>query len=83
MTLSPVQHWMRDALVALIAFYRRYLSGLKPACCRFQPSCSEYGLEAIRRHGAIRGTGLLLWRLVRCQPFYRGPVYDPVPDLKH
>lgn len=80
MTTSPAKYWARNALVALIFLYRRYLSALKPACCRFQPTCSEYGLEAIRQHGAIKGSGLLLWRLLRCQPFYRGPVYDPVPE---
>lgn len=79
MTATPVQQWSRDTLVALIAFYRRSLSWLKPPCCRFQPSCSEYGMEAIRRHGSRRGLALLFWRLLRCQPFYRGPVYDPVP----
>ena len=40
-------------------------------------------MVSIRRYGACKGTGLLLWRLARCQPFYHGPVYDPVPDLKH
>jgi uncharacterized protein len=49
-----------------------------PARCRFYPSCSAYALEAITRHGAVRGTALALWRLLRCQPFHPGG-YDPVP----
>ncbi len=66
-------------LLALISFYRRFLSPGRPACCRFTPTCSTYALEAIERHGALRGGGLALWRLLRCQPFGRGG-YDPVPE---
>lgn len=66
------------ALMALIRFYRKWISPTLPPACRFYPSCSAYGLEAVERWGALRGTGLILWRLARCQPFCRGG-YDPVP----
>lgn len=63
----------------MIRVYQITLSRLKPPCCRFQPSCSEYAREAVLCHGVLRGAGLAAWRLLRCHPFYRGPVYDPVP----
>ncbi len=66
-------------LLGLISFYQRFLSSARPACCRFTPTCSAYALEAVGRHGAIKGGGLALWRLLRCQPFGRGG-YDPVPE---
>ena len=65
-------------LIVLIRFYRKWISPALPPSCRFYPSCSAYGLEAVERWGALRGTGLILWRLARCQPFCRGG-YDPVP----
>jgi len=59
--------------------YRRWISPALPARCRFYPSCSAYAMEAITRHGALRGTALAVWRLLRCHPFHPGG-YDPVPD---
>jgi putative membrane protein insertion efficiency factor len=47
--------------------------------CRFHPSCSNYAIEAIQTHGVIKGTGLAIWRILRCQPFARGGI-DPVPQ---
>ncbi|MEA5089473.1 membrane protein insertion efficiency factor YidD [Solidesulfovibrio sp.] len=70
---------MRSVLLWGITFYRLALSPLKPPCCRFVPTCSEYALEAVGRFGALRGGLLALWRLARCHPFARGG-YDPVPD---
>jgi putative membrane protein insertion efficiency factor len=67
---------------ALVRGYQLCLSGLKPACCRFQPSCSEYARQAILSFGLVRGTRLAILRLLRCHPFYRGPVYDPVPATR-
>jgi putative membrane protein insertion efficiency factor len=67
------------AVLALpVRFYRRYLSPWKPAMCRFQPTCSQYAIEALELHGVVRGGYLTLWRLLRCQPFGR-PGFDPVP----
>ena len=66
-------------LVALpIVAYRRWISPALPARCRFYPSCSAYALEALATHGAVRGTRLAIWRLLRCHPFHPGG-YDPVP----
>ena len=68
------------AMVALIWAYRLLLAPLFPATCRFEPSCSAYGIEAIRRHGPIRGGWLTLCRLVRCHP-WGGMGHDPVPGV--
>ena len=71
---------IKRALLRLIDFYQRRLSGLKrQPCCRFTPTCSQYASEAIERYGALCGGGLALWRLLRCNPFCRGG-YDPVPQ---
>lgn len=65
-------------MIAAIRFYRKGISPLKPPVCRFYPTCSAYGQEAIERYGAARGGWLLVKRLARCQPFSRGG-FDPVP----
>jgi len=62
----------------LIRAYQLTLSPLLGRCCRFQPTCSHYGLEAVRRHGLVRGGLLTVWRVLRCNPFCRGG-FDPVP----
>jgi putative membrane protein insertion efficiency factor len=69
---------MKGAPLAMIRFYQRWISAGLPSACRFQPTCSHYGYEAIERHGIIKGIALTAWRLARCQPFNRGG-YDPVP----
>ena len=69
---------IRKCMLALIRFYRRFLSPLLPAACRFEPTCSQYALEAVEMHGALSGGWLTLRRLLRCQPFSRGG-FDPVP----
>ena len=71
----------RLLLVAAIRVYRLTLSGIVGGQCRFHPSCSVYGEEAIRVHGAIRGTALTAWRIARCSPLTRGG-YDPVPPSR-
>ena len=62
-----------------IRAYRRFVSPLLPHACRFYPSCSQYALEAVEKHGALRGGWLAARRLLKCQPFHPGG-YDPVPE---
>ncbi len=71
--------WLGAVLLALIGFYRYWISPLLGPRCRFIPSCSAYGLEAIARHGAARGSWLTLKRLLRCHPWTPCGC-DPVPD---
>jgi uncharacterized protein len=68
----------RRVLAALIRIYQRVVSPALPPACRFTPSCSQYALEAISRHGALQGTWLAVRRLARCHPFHPGG-FDPVP----
>jgi putative membrane protein insertion efficiency factor len=68
---------MRFLAVALLKFYRKYLSAFNIRCCRFYPSCSEYALGSIERHGMFFGGIKSIWRLIRCNPLSRGG-YDPV-----
>lgn len=70
---------MRSVLLSAIRIYRLTLSPLLGDCCRFYPSCSAYGLEAIERHGAARGGWLAIKRICRCHPWHPGGV-DFVPD---
>ena len=70
---------MKVIFLALIRFYRKYISPCKPPCCRFVPTCSQYAYEAITKYGAIKGGVLALWRLLRCNPFNKGDIFDPVP----
>ncbi|HEY3707492.1 MAG TPA: membrane protein insertion efficiency factor YidD [Terracidiphilus sp.] len=76
---------MTRILLALLALYRRWLSPavhtLGVGGCKFQPTCSEYAVRAIAMHGALRGSGLATWRLLRCNPFSRGGL-DQVPVPK-
>ena len=69
---------MRMVLVALVRGYQMILSPLLPAACRYYPSCSAYAIEALERHGALRGTWLAMRRIARCNPFRPGG-FDPVP----
>lgn len=75
---TPV-NWARLPLLALIRLYQGTLSrGLPPNTCRFYPSCSHYGYQAIYKYGALKGSFMAGWRLLRCNPFNPGG-YDPVP----
>ncbi|MEO6877065.1 MAG: membrane protein insertion efficiency factor YidD [Gemmatimonadaceae bacterium] len=69
---------MRTVLVLFVRGYQVTLSPLLPAACRYYPSCSAYAIEALERHGAVRGSWLALRRIARCHPFRPGG-YDPVP----
>ena len=65
-------------LMLPIRFYRKYISPLTPPSCRFTPTCSEYAIEAITKHGPFKGTWLAIRRVLRCRPG-GGSGYDPVP----
>lgn len=69
---------MKDILINLIKLYQKYISPLKSTKCPYFPTCSNYGIEAIQKHGAIKGGLLTVWRILRCNPFSKGG-YDPVP----
>ena len=70
---------MKKLFIGLIKFYRKYLSGMKTTpTCKFIPTCSEYGIEAIEKYGALKGGLLTVWRILRCNPFSKGG-YDPIP----
>ena len=68
---------MRAILIAFVKFYQAVISPWEPPSCRFDPTCSQYAREAIERHGALRGSGMACWRILRCHPFCPGG-YDPV-----
>ena len=72
---------MKQVLLAVIRFYRRHISPHLPPMCRYYPTCSVYAIEAIETHGALRGSLLALWRLLRCNPLSPGG-YDPVPPKR-
>jgi uncharacterized protein len=69
-------------VVALLAGYKLLVSPFVPPCCRFVPTCSDYARLALMEHGLLRGTGLALLRLARCQPFHPGG-YDPPPPARN
>ncbi|WP_397251469.1 membrane protein insertion efficiency factor YidD [Peribacillus simplex] len=67
--------------MGIIRFYQIAISPLKPPTCRFYPTCSHYGLEAINRFGPIKGSWLAIVRILKCHPFHPGGI-DPVPEKK-
>ena len=69
---------MKRLLLKAIRFYRASISPLRPPCCRFIPTCSQYALEAVEKYGAVKGSWLAAKRILRCNPFHKGG-YDPVP----
>ena len=69
---------IKKLLIWMIMFYKKYISPMKTTKCPYYPSCSDYGLEAIKKHGVIKGGLLAVWRILRCNPFSKGG-YDPVP----
>ena len=71
---------MKYLVLGLIRLWQLTFSKVLPPSCRFTPSCSKYGYEAVSRYGALRGGWLAVKRVARCQPFHPGG-YDPVPDL--
>lgn len=72
---------MKRILLKIIRFYRKHISPHLPPMCRYYPTCSVYAVEAIETHGALKGSLLALWRVLRCNPLSVGG-YDPVPPKK-
>ena len=70
---------MKHLFIWIIKFYRKAISPFTPPSCRFHPTCSEYGLEAFEKHGAIKGFLMAIIRISKCHPFHEGG-FDPVPD---
>ncbi|MDI6605089.1 MAG: membrane protein insertion efficiency factor YidD [Thermoanaerobacteraceae bacterium] len=68
---------MKIIIIYLIKFYQKVLSPLKPRCCRFYPTCSQYAIDAITKYGIFKGGLMAIWRILRCNPFNPGG-YDPV-----
>jgi putative membrane protein insertion efficiency factor len=68
---------MKRLLIRLIRAYQTGISPYRPARCRYTPTCSQYAVEAIEKYGALKGTGMSIWRILRCNPFSKGG-YDPV-----
>lgn len=79
--MSVPRHLLGRVLAWPVRLYRRFVSPLKPATCRFAPTCSQYAIDALQRHGAFHGGLLATWRLLRCQPFAREG-FDPVPAVR-
>jgi uncharacterized protein len=76
--MTPVTRWPAEVLVAPIRFYQRFITPYTPATCRYYPTCSAYAVTALRTRGAVVGTVLTIWRLLRCNPWSDGGV-DHVP----
>jgi uncharacterized protein len=72
---------LKKILISIIRFYQVAISPIKPPSCRFYPTCSHYGLEAVQRFGAFKGGWLTLKRILKCHPFHPGGI-DPVPEKK-
>ena len=70
---------MKTVLLALVRFYQKHISPIFPARCRYIPTCSEYAVQALEKYGAAKGSWLALKRFLRCHPFHKGDLYDPVP----
>ena len=73
-----LKKWLSYPLIGLVKFYQHFISPLTPSACRYTPTCSQYTLEALQKHGPIKGTWLGIKRIARCQP-WGGSGYDPVP----
>ena len=76
--MSILFRWLTLLLIALIRFYRRFISPYTPPSCRYTPTCSQYAIEALRKHGPFKGLWLAVRRILRCHP-WGGHGYDPVP----
>ncbi len=76
--MEVIEFNMKNIIITFIKFYQKYISPMKHTKCPYIPSCSEYGLQAVSKYGAVKGGLLAAWRILRCNPFSKGG-YDPVP----
>lgn len=76
--MSLLLRWLTQLLIAPIHFYRHFISPCTPPSCRYTPTCSQYAIEALRKHGPFKGLWLAVRRILRCHP-WGGHGYDPVP----
>ena len=72
---------LKKIVIAPIRFYQKYISPATPPTCRFQPTCSQYMLDAVLIHGVFKGVSLGVIRILKCHPFHKGG-FDPVPSKK-
>lgn len=79
--MASVEQWLQTLLIFFISAYRYALSALFGACCRFEPTCSSYALNAIREFGCVKGSFLTIQRLLKCHPWHAGG-FDPLPNPK-
>lgn len=70
---------IKKIFIYIIRFYQKFISPMKPPSCRFHPTCSQYGVEAIQRFGALKGGYLTVRRILKCHPLHKGG-WDPVPE---
>lgn len=68
---------MKELLISLINIYRKFIWPGRPSCCKYNPTCSQYALDAINKYGSFKGTIMAIYRILRCNPFSKGG-YDPV-----
>ena len=76
--MSLLFRWLTQLLISPIHFYRQFISPYTPPSCRYTPTCSQYAIEALRKHGPFKGLWLAVRRILRCHP-WGGHGYDPVP----
>jgi putative membrane protein insertion efficiency factor len=79
--MAPITGIIKNSLIAAIKVYRLCISGFLGPCCRFEPTCSVYAIDAIKQHGCARGSLIGMRRLLSCHPWHRGG-FDPVPKAK-
>ncbi len=75
---SLVPNIFKSLFISIIKMYQRFISPLFPSSCKFSPTCSRYGIEAINKYGAFKGMAMTIKRILRCNPFSKGG-YDPIP----
>ncbi|WP_457639511.1 membrane protein insertion efficiency factor YidD [Persephonella sp.] len=68
---------LKKAVVSILKLYQKFISPLYPASCRYYPTCSQYSIEAVEKYGVIKGLIKAVWRVLRCNPFFKGGIDKP------